>query len=91
MRTVRPRLGAIADTLESDRRAEPHALAATAELERWSDSLAGRGACRYPDGATRFVASALRVFADEFDDHARHGPCADCSAPPVLPVPAAVA
>ena len=63
---------------------------ARADLERWSSSLAGRGACQFPDGATRFVASALRVFADDFEDHAQHGPCADCSAPPVLPVPVAV-
>jgi NADH:ubiquinone oxidoreductase subunit F (NADH-binding) len=65
--------------------------AATANLERWSSSLAGRGACQFPDGATRFVASALRVFADDFEDHLRHGPCEDCSAPAVLPVPVAVA
>ena len=65
--------------------------AARPNLERWSNSLAGRGACQFPDGATRFVASALRVFADDFDDHLRHGPCQDCSAPPVLPVPLAMA
>ena len=60
--------------------------AARPNLERWSSSLAGRGACQFPDGATRFVASALWVFADDFEDHLRHGPCGGCSAPPVLPV-----
>ena len=66
-------------------------LAARSDLDRWSNSLAGRGACRFPDGATAFIASALRVFADDFEDHLQHGPCADCSAPRVLPVPVAVA
>ena len=61
------------------------------DLARWSISLAGRGACQFPDGATRFVSSALRVFADAFEDHLRHGPCEACSAQPVLPVPLATA
>lgn len=65
--------------------------AARRDLDRWSNSLAGRGACQFPDGATRFVSSALRVFADAFEDHARYGPCEDCSAAPVLPVPFATA
>lgn len=60
------------------------------DLERWSTSLAGRGACSFPDGATRFVASALRVFADEFEDHIRYGPCEGCSAPAALPIPLAM-
>ncbi|HZU40722.1 MAG TPA: NADH-ubiquinone oxidoreductase-F iron-sulfur binding region domain-containing protein [Solirubrobacteraceae bacterium] len=59
-----------------------------ADLERWSRDLRGRGACQHPDGAVRFVASALRVFAAEFADHAEHGPCARCGHPPVLPVAA---
>lgn len=33
-----------------------------ARIARWCDQVAGRGACRHPDGAARFVASALRVF-----------------------------
>jgi NADH:ubiquinone oxidoreductase subunit F (NADH-binding) len=59
------------------------------DLDRWTTSLAGRGACQFPDGATRFVASGLRVFAEEFEDHRRHGRCDRCSAPAVLPVPMA--
>ena len=65
--------------------------AARRDLDRWSNSLAGRGACQFPDGATRFVASALRVFADDFEDHLQHGSCEGCSAPPVLPIPVAMA
>ncbi|MFI5284860.1 MAG: NADH-ubiquinone oxidoreductase-F iron-sulfur binding region domain-containing protein [Candidatus Dormibacteria bacterium] len=35
-------------------------------VQRWAGLLAGRGACRHPDGAAGLLASALRVFADEF-------------------------
>lgn len=64
-------------------------IAARAEwmdLERWLTELPGRGACQHPDGAVRFISSALDVFADEFADHARHGPCNRCARPRVLPV-----
>jgi NADH:ubiquinone oxidoreductase subunit F (NADH-binding)/DMSO/TMAO reductase YedYZ heme-binding membrane subunit len=40
-------------------------------LARWGATLAGRGACSHPDGATAFLNSGLRVFADEFELHAR--------------------
>jgi NADH:ubiquinone oxidoreductase subunit F (NADH-binding) len=46
-------------------------------ITRWSGLLAGRGACRHPDGAAGLLGSALRVFADEFQRHERHR----CSAP----------
>jgi NADH:ubiquinone oxidoreductase subunit F (NADH-binding) len=59
------------------------------DVERWCRELPRRGACGHPDGAVRFVASALRVFADEFHDHARHGRCERCSNPAALPTPAA--
>ena len=82
-------LTAIADTLQqlASGTATP---TAGRDLARWSSSIAGRGACQFPDGATRFVSSALRVFADAFDDHLRHGPCPRCGTAPVLPVPSAV-
>lgn len=45
------------------------------QIARWVDMVAGRGACRHPDGAAQFVASALRVFAHEVDLHLRYGRC----------------
>jgi NADH:ubiquinone oxidoreductase subunit F (NADH-binding) len=46
---------------------------------RWASEIRGRGACHHPDGAVRFVESALRVFAPEIESHRR----GRCSAPPV--------
>lgn len=59
---------------------------AVADVERWSGLVAGRGACHHPDGTVRFVRSALRTFAAEFDRHQR-GRCSATSAKPFLPVP----
>jgi NADH:ubiquinone oxidoreductase subunit F (NADH-binding) len=44
-------------------------------LARWVTQVRGRGACKHPDGATRFTASALQVFADEIEQHLLHGHC----------------
>jgi NADH:ubiquinone oxidoreductase subunit F (NADH-binding) len=38
-------------------------------IQRWAGLLPGRGACRHPDGAAGLLASALRVFAEEFELH----------------------
>ncbi|MEV6108576.1 NADH-ubiquinone oxidoreductase-F iron-sulfur binding region domain-containing protein [Streptomyces sp. NPDC051940] len=37
--------------------------------------LRGRGACKHPDGAARFVLSALSVFTDDLAAHALSGGC----------------
>jgi NADH:ubiquinone oxidoreductase subunit F (NADH-binding) len=42
------------------------------QLQRWISDIRGRGACHHPDGAVRFVASALSVFSPEIDWHRRH-------------------
>ena len=44
-------------------------------LTRWCRELPGRGACRHPDGAAGFVASALRVFAEDFAAHQSYRRC----------------
>jgi NADH:ubiquinone oxidoreductase subunit F (NADH-binding) len=81
-------LPAIADTVQrlatgtADR-------GARRDLHRWASVVPGRGACRHPDGAVRFIDSALRVFAKEFGEHAKNGPCERCASAPVLPTPVA--
>lgn len=48
------------------------------ELVRVRDDLRaveGRGACHHPDGATRLIASALDVFADDVAAHRAGRPC----------------
>lgn len=59
--------------------------ATVGHLERWAAQIERRGACRLPDGAIRFVRSALRVFADHIIVH-RAGRCAGIAG--VLPIPA---
>jgi NADH:ubiquinone oxidoreductase subunit F (NADH-binding) len=56
-------------------------------IARWCTLATGRGACRHPDGAVRFITSGLEVFAEEFADHARHGRCEACASAPQLPLP----
>jgi len=67
------------------RRGRPELVA---DLARWSGLVTGRGACHHPDGTARFVASALRAFAADLDQHQR-GRCLASDARPFLPVPTA--
>jgi NADH:ubiquinone oxidoreductase subunit F (NADH-binding) len=65
-------------------RARPPALDL---LARWATDVLGRGACRHPDGAVLFLASALHVFAADLRHHVRSGVCRFSGQPPLLPVP----
>jgi NADH:ubiquinone oxidoreductase subunit F (NADH-binding) len=56
-------------------------------IARLATLARGRGACSHPDGAVRFLLSALEVFAEDFADHARHGVCDACRRPGELPLP----
>lgn len=75
LRAVADAVGALADggpRSERDR------------ILRWASEIRGRGACHHPDGAVRFVTSALSVFGPEVDSHRRGG----CRARPAgLPLP----
>ncbi|HEX5824727.1 MAG TPA: NADH-ubiquinone oxidoreductase-F iron-sulfur binding region domain-containing protein, partial [Candidatus Limnocylindrales bacterium] len=44
-------------------------------LRRWAGQIAGRGACRHPDGAIGQLLSSLRVFEAEWELHQRRGTC----------------
>jgi len=66
-------LGAIADALE--RLAAGERTDRRDRIERWVAAVRGRGACAHPDGASRFAASALEVFAREVELHLRQGRC----------------
>jgi NADH:ubiquinone oxidoreductase subunit F (NADH-binding) len=55
-------------------------------VRRWLSQVDGRGACRHPDGAVRFIRSGLEVFGAEVDLHGR-GWCSGSGLSPVLPVP----
>ena len=56
-------------------------------IDRLASLVRRRGACGHPDGAVKFILSALEVFAAEFADHARHGRCDRCSGQAELPIP----
>jgi NADH:ubiquinone oxidoreductase subunit F (NADH-binding) len=58
-----------------------------ARLERRVGLLAGRGACRHPDGASRLAASALRAFDEDLQHHLHRGPCAAAGLDSVISVP----
>jgi NADH:ubiquinone oxidoreductase subunit F (NADH-binding) len=56
-------------------------------LVRWAGAVEGRGACRYPDGAVRFLRSSLETFPEDVRAHARGRPCHGAPTPRVLPLP----
>ena len=76
-------LDAIADELGRAAAGRPASLSL---LRRWLHQVDGRGACRHPDGAVRFIRSGLELFGAELDLHAR-GWCSGTDQQPVLPVP----
>ena len=58
-----------------------------ARLNRWAGNVEGRGACRYPDGAVRFMRSALETFASDAYAHALGRRCSQANTPLLLPLP----
>jgi NADH:ubiquinone oxidoreductase subunit F (NADH-binding) len=75
-------LAAIAASLDQlvrrGRRAPDYGL-----LRRRLAQVAGRGACRHPDGAVGLVSSALRVFPRELERHLQGHRCTGSSRPVV--------
>ena len=66
LRAIADAFGALADGAAGPRERE--------RVLRWCADVRGRGACHHPDGAVRFVESALRVFARDIEAH-RRGRC----------------
>ena len=63
LRAIADSFGALADGVAHRSERE--------QLERWVAEVRGRGACHHPDGAVRFVQSALHVFGAEIEPHQR--------------------
>jgi NADH:ubiquinone oxidoreductase subunit F (NADH-binding) len=74
LRAVADAVAALADGVRGERE----------RILRWASEIRGRGACHHPDGAVRFVASAMRVFEPEIESH-RRGTCR--ARPAGLPLP----
>jgi NADH:ubiquinone oxidoreductase subunit F (NADH-binding) len=88
-------LPAIADDLSQLASARPEGDP-LGRMQRRFGQIAGRGACRHPDGAVRMAASALRAFGADAHAHARRRACLASergrqheahSQPPQLPIP----
>jgi len=62
-------------------------LRAVRRIEMLAGLVAGRGACKHPDGATQLVRSALTAFEADAAWHQNRGPCYGVRRPPILPVP----
>ena len=78
-------LAAIADEL-TKLAGSKHRKDSLDKLSRWANDVTGRGACRYPDGAAKFVATALDAFTADVHQHWRNQPCRVRN-DPVLPLP----
>jgi NADH:ubiquinone oxidoreductase subunit F (NADH-binding) len=52
-----------------------------ARIEGWAGQLAGRGACRHPDGAAGLLHSSFEAFGDEWTSHARSRTCSSAGQP----------
>jgi NADH:ubiquinone oxidoreductase subunit F (NADH-binding) len=63
LRAVADSVGALADGAAHPREQD--------RLLRWISEIRGRGACHHPDGAVKFVESALSVFGEEIEWHRR--------------------
>ncbi len=50
-----------------------------ARLRRWTAMVDRRGACGHPSGVARLLRSASVLFAEELEDHERHGACRACT------------
>jgi NADH:ubiquinone oxidoreductase subunit F (NADH-binding) len=61
---------------------------AEAQLRRWLEMVKGRGACKHPDGAARFVASGLDAFAEEISIHRQYRRCPHPPRRPIIATPA---
>ncbi|MEO9220904.1 MAG: NADH-ubiquinone oxidoreductase-F iron-sulfur binding region domain-containing protein, partial [Mycobacteriaceae bacterium] len=59
-------------------------------LERWASQVERRGACAMPDGAARFLRSALHVFDDHVGTHRLGDRCDAAQRPGLLPTPSRV-
>jgi NADH:ubiquinone oxidoreductase subunit F (NADH-binding) len=79
-------LDAIATATEGLRQGKVHGDV-LARLKRWAGDVEGRGACRYPDGAVRFMRSALETFASDAYAHALGKRCSGAKRSLILPLP----
>jgi NADH:ubiquinone oxidoreductase subunit F (NADH-binding) len=77
-------LPAVAAALESIATGRRDAAEQLERLPRLAMQIARRGACAHPDGALRFVESAVRVFDREVELHLS-GRCSASNRDPVLP------
>jgi NADH:ubiquinone oxidoreductase subunit F (NADH-binding) len=79
-------LAAVAENLEQLAHRAPD-VPPEGVLRRRLAQVAGRGACRHPDGAAALVTSALRSFPGELDRHLDGRRCTAHGRKPVLPIP----